>query len=361
LKIGLVGLPNSGKTTIFNLLTHQTLPTGPYFTQSTEMHLGVARVHDDRLDVLMGEFPKAAKKYAEITFVDTAGFMSGDSGKPGGSDAQFLAALRDVEAVAYVICAFHNPEVLQVHTTVDPVRDIKKLELEMIFNDLDVTDKKIQRINKELQAQKEKNTPEKEVLMRCKKCLEEEKALRTLSFTTEEEKLLGGFRFLSQKPAMVLLNTDEKDIGNPVPKDVDEYCRNNSFPVVALSGKIEEEISECPEEEQTELLAGLGITEPALTKFVHAAYSLLDLMSFLTAGDKEVRAWSIRRGTTAWEAAGKVHTDIQRGFIRAEVTAYDDFIREGSMRAAKEKHFMRLEGKDYVLKNGDIVLFRFSV
>jgi ribosome-binding ATPase YchF (GTP1/OBG family) len=231
----------------------------------------------------------------------------------------------------------------------------------MIFNDLDVTDRKVHRINKELQAQKNKNTPVKDVLMKCLKCLEEGKALRTLNFSPEEEKLLGGFRFLSQKPAMVLLNTDEKDIGKPIPKDVEEYCKSNSFPVVALSGKIEEEISECPEEDQAELLAEHGIIEPALIKFVHASYSLLNLMSFLTAGDNEVRAWTIRRGMTAWEAAGKVHTDIQRGFIRAEVTAYDDFLREGGMKAAKEKHFMRLEGKDYVIKDGDVILFRFSI
>lgn len=359
--IGLVGLPNSGKTTIFNLLTNQTLPTGPYFSQNTEMHLGVAKVHDARLDILKKEFPKAKKTYPEIVFVDTAGFMTGESGKPGASDAQFLAALRDVEAIAYVICAFHNPEILHVHDTVDPLRDIRKLEHEMIFNDLDVTERKLERINKELQAQKYKHSPVKDVLMKCKKCLEEDKALRTIQFTPEEEKLIGGFRFLSQKPAIILLNTDEKDIGKPIPKDVEKLCKGNSFPVVALSGKIEEEISECPEEDQAELLAEHGITEPALTKFVHASYGLLDMISFLTAGDTEVRAWSIRRGMTAGEAAGKIHTDIQRGFIRAEVTSYEDFLHAGSMKSAKEKNFTRLEGKDYIVKDGDIILFRFNV
>ena len=361
MKIGLVGLPNSGKTTIFNLLTHQTLPTEAYFTQSTETHIGVAKFHDERLDILHKENPKVELKYAEIIFVDTAGFMAGATGKTGHTDAQFFVALRDVEAIAYVVCAFSNPEVLQIHDTIDPVRDLRKLEVEMIFNDLDMTEKRIQKIDKELQSQREKHTPEKEVLLKCKKCLEQEKALRSLSFSQEEHKLLSGFRFLSQKPAMVLLNIDEKDIGKPVSEDLLKYCKDNSFELLALSGKIEEEISEIPESEQAEFLSELGIAEPALPKFIHSAYHLLDLISFFTIGDKEIKAWSIKHGTSAWEAAGKVHTDIQRGFIRAEVVHFDDFQREGSMKAAKEKHFMHLEGKDYIVKDGDIIFFRFNI
>ncbi len=361
MKFGLVGLPNSGKTTISNLLTHQTLPTGGFFTQSAETHLGVVNVIDERLADVHRENPKGELKYVEITFVDTAGFMTGTGGESGGPDARFLAALRDVDAISYVVCAFSNPEVLQVFDSADPVRDVKALELEMIFSDLDMTEKRLHRIEKELQSSKDKHTPEKEVLLRCKQALEEEKPLRRLEFTEDEQKLLSGFRFLSQKPVMVLLNIDEKDIGKPVSADVEQYCNENAFPLMAISGKIEEEISECSEEDQAELLSGMGIDEPAGPKFVRVAYGLLDLISFFTIGEKEVRAWSIRRGSTAWEAAGKVHTDMQRGFIRAEIVAYEDFKREGSMRAAKEKHCVRLEGKDHVIEDGDIVFFRFSV
>ena len=361
MKFGLVGLPNSGKTTIFNLLTGQTLPAGDFFTSSTEVHLGVTRVIDDRLTEVHRELPEAKLKYAEMTFVDTAGFMAGSGGKSGGTDARFFAALRDVDAIAYVICAFDNPEVLQVFDVVDPVRDVKTLELEMILSDLDMIEKRLERIEKELQSSKDKHTPEKDVLIKCKQALDEEIPLRRLEFTDDEEKLLSGFRFISQKPLMVLLNIDENDIGKPIPEDIDRYCSENSFPLMALSGKIEEEISECSEEEQAELRSGMGIKEPALPKFIHTAYDSLDLISFFTMAGKEVRAWSIRRGSTAWEAAGKVHTDMQRGFIRAEVISYADFEREGGIKHAKEKHCMRLEGKDYVVNDGDIVFFRFNV
>jgi ribosome-binding ATPase YchF (GTP1/OBG family) len=241
------------------------------------------------------------------------------------------------------------------------VRDVRILEDEMILSDLDVAEKRLAKIEKELQSSKDKHTPEKDALLRCKEALEQEKPLRLLEFSDDERKTLSGFRFLSQKPVMVILNTDENDIGKPVPEEIQKHCDGHSFPLLALSGKIEEEISECSPEEQAELLEGMGIAEPALPKFIATAYGLLDLISFFTMNDKEIRAWSIHRGATAWEAAGKVHTDMQRGFIRAEIVAFEDFKREGGMKAAKEKHLMHLEGKDHVIEDGDIIFFRFNV
>lgn len=361
MKFGLAGLPNSGKTTIFNLLTQQTLPTGSFFTTGTEVHLGAAKVVDERLAELHKEHAGAHLKYAEMIFVDTAGFMAEDGGKGGTAPAQFFSALREVDALAYVACAFNNPEVLQPFDRPDPVRDVKMLELEMLFSDLDVTEKRLARIEKELQSSRDKHTPEKSALLKCKEALEAEKPLRELEFTDDQDHLLSGFRFLSKKPAMVLLNVDEGDIGKPVPDDLRKYCETNSFSVISLSGKIEEEISECSEEEQAELLAAMGIEEPALPKFIQSAYSLLDLVSFFTMNDKEVRAWSIGGGTTAHDAAGKVHTDMQRGFIRANVLSSEDYHREGSYKACREKKLTRLEGKEYVVHDGDIIEFRFNV
>jgi len=321
----------------------------------------MTKVIDERLVEVHSEYPKAQLKHTEIAFVDTAGFMTGKGTKSGGTDPQFFAALRDVDALTYVISAFTNPEVLQVFDSPDPVRDVKTLETEMVFSDLDMTEKRLHKIEKELQAAKDKHTPEKDVLIKCKQALDEGKPLRELEFNDDEKKLLSGFRFLSQKPTMVLLNIDEKNIGNPIPEEIGKYCGEKGFSLIALSGKIEEEISECPEEEQVEFLAAMGIKEPGLPKFIHTVYGLLDLISFFTRNDKEVRAWSITSGTTAWEAAGKVHTDMQRGFIRAEVLPYEDFKREGGTRAAREKHCVHLEGKEYVVKDGDIIEYRFNV
>ncbi|MBN1918451.1 MAG: redox-regulated ATPase YchF [Verrucomicrobia bacterium] len=359
MKVGLVGLPNSGKTTVFNLLTGQQLAVEPYFTEEHTVHLGTAHVPDARVDFLHTFHPRAKRTYAEVVFVDMAGVPVGGAGH--GSKAQLFSCVRDTEALVYVVGAFDNESVLRPFDTVDPVRDIETLDLELMLADLEIIDKRIERIHKELQAFKDKYSPELDVLVRCKAAIEAERPIRRLGLSADEAKLLGGFRFLSEKPSVVLLNTGESDAGRPVPEAVAAACAGRDLPVFAMSAKIEGEITGLPDDEQRAFLDELGIAESGLPKFVHAVYSALGLRTFLTMGDTDVRAWTVSKGATALEAAGKIHTDIARGFIRAEVTAFEDIKAAGSPKTAKEAGHLRLEGKEYVVRDGDVILFRFSV
>jgi GTP-binding protein YchF len=359
MKVGLVGLPNSGKTTLFNLLTGQQLPAEPFFTEEHTVHVGAVHVPDERLDFLHTFYPRAKLKHAELAFVDVAGVPVGGAGH--GSKAQLFAAVHDTDALVYVVGAFDDERVTRPFPSVDPVRDIETIELELMVADLDMIEKRIERVHRELQAAKDKHSPELDALMRCKEAVESERPIRRLELNPDEKKLLSGFRFLSQKPAVVLLNTDEAAVGQPPPEPVAAACDARGVRAFAMSAKIEEEIAELPADEQRVFLDELGIDESGLTKFVHSIYGALELHAFFTANDHEVHAWTLESGATALDAAAKVHTDMARGFIRAEVLAFDDLKAAGSPKAAKEAGHLRIEGKQYIVHDGDVIYFRFSV
>jgi GTP-binding protein YchF len=359
MKVGLVGLPNSGKTTVFNLLTGQELPAEPFFTEEHAVHLGAVHVPDERLDFLHTFYPRAKLRHAELMFVDVAGVPVGKAGH--GSKAQLLASVHDTDALVYVVGAFDDERVIRPFDTVDPARDVETLDLELMVADLEVIEKRIDRIHKELQAAKDKHSPELDALVRCKEAVEAERPIRGLDLNPDETRLLSGFRFLSQKPAVVLLNMGDKAAGQPPPEAIVAACEARGLPVFAMSARIEEEIAELPADEQPAFLEDLGISESGLQKFVHAVYGALDMHAFFTANDHEVHAWTVPPGTTAVEAAGRVHTDMARGFIRAEVLAFDDLKAAGSPKAAKDAGHLRIEGKEYVVRDGDVIYFRFSV
>jgi len=361
MKIGLIGLPNSGKTTVFNLLTGSPQPMEPFFTESSQVHLGTAKLADPRLDFINSLDPKEEVKYAEVNFVDMAGFMVEHHDKSLRTPSEFFTHLHDVDAMLYVVRVFDNPEVMQVYEEVDPKRDISAIELELIVADMDVADRRIEKLEKELQAKKDKRSVEHDTLLKCREFLNDELPLRQLEFTREEEKELRGFRFLSQKPVLVVLNIGEERLGREISREVAAYCEERKFPLVPICSKLEEEISRLSPEDQNEFLREMGIDQPAKPKLLDASFRLLNLISFFTIGDREVKAWTIPRGTPAIEAAGKIHTDMQRGFIRAEVLAYDHLRQADDMRTAKEKGLFRLEAKEYPVKDGDIIKFRFSV
>lgn len=361
MKVGIIGLPNSGKTTIFNLLTGSSQPVGPFFTESSQVHLGTAKLVDPRLDFINSLDPKEEVKYAEIDFVDMAGFMVEHHDKSRRTPGEFFSHLHDVDALTYVVRAFDNPEVMQVYEGIDPVRDISAIEVELIVADMDVAERRIEKLEKELQARKDKRSLEHDGLLKCRDFLNKELSLRQLQLPHEEEKELRGFRFLSQKPVLVVLNIGEERIGQEVPAEVASYCGERKFPIVQVCGKLEEEISRLSPEEQSEFLIEMGIEQPAKPRLLEASFKLLKLISFFTIGDREVKAWTIPQGSPAIEAAGKIHSDMQRGFIRAEVIAYDELKKVEDMKTARDKGLFRLEGKEYVVKDGDIVKFRFSV
>jgi len=361
MKTGLIGLPNAGKTTIFNLLTASSQPTGPFFTETSQVHRGTAKVADPRLDFINLVEPKEEVKYAEVNFVDMAGFMVEHHDKSHRTPGEFFGHLHDVDAILYVVRAFDNAEVMQVYPDVDPVRDISAIELELIVADMDVADKRIEKLEKELQARKDKRSLEHDALLKCREFLGNELPLRQLQVTREEEKELRGFRFVSQKPVLIVLNIGEDKLGEAVMEEVAAYCNEKQFPLIPVCAKLEEEISRLSPDEQVEFLREMGIDRPARPKLLDASFNLLNLISFFTIGDREVKAWTIPEGTPAVEAAGKIHTDMQRGFIRAEVIAYEDLRQIRDVKAAREKGLFRLEGKEYIVKDGDIVKFRFGV
>lgn len=352
MKIGIIGFARSGKTTVFNALSGAHAAVGAF--GSRDANVAVIKVPDVRVDRLAEIHKPRKKTYAEVQFIDVAPNESGGEQKVIDSGA--LALLKNADALVHVVRVFENEDVIHPAGSVDPVRDCRTLEQELQLGDFIIIDKRVERLEKE-----HRKGLELDVLKRCRDHIETGRGLRTLDLPPQEELEVAGFGFLSRKPLMLLGNYGEASIGKADPSGLSAYAREENQTLVELCGKMELEVAELSEEERQAFREDLGLGEESRTQFLQAAYDMLGLMSFLTAGEPEVRAWTIRKNTRAADAAGVIHSDIQRGFIRAEIVNYDDFVAAGSMAKAKEQGHVRLEGKDYVMRDGDIVLFRFNV
>ncbi len=352
MKIGLVGFPSSGKTTVFNALTGLNAETGMNAARG-KTHLGVVKVPDARIEALCALFKPKKKVLAEITFCDVAAGASGGGAR--SLDRSVLDAMRDMDALCQVARSFEEPSLPEPPA---PLQELVDLEGEMVLADLELVEKRLERLRKE---RGKANPREEATLERIKTHLDANQPLRLLSLSEEEWALFVSLRFLSQKPLLLVLNVDEGAVSAPAPAEIAAYAKERGLGLVVLSAKIEQEISQMPEADQREFLASLGLSEPAAGRFVRAAFGLLDLICFLTAGEDECRAWPMRRGLTAHKAAGKIHSDIERGFIRAEVIKQDDLIALGSEGRCREAGKLKLEGKEYVVQDGDVINFRFNV
>lgn len=361
--MGIVGLPNVGKSTLFNAITKAGAECANYPFCTIEPNVGIVPVPDERLEELAKIYHPEKVTHAVIEFVDIAGLVKGASHGEGLGN-KFLSHIREVDSIVEVVRCFENSNIVHVDGSIDPIRDIETINLELILADIETVQKRLEGTEKKLKADK-KYQIEIDLLKKIKACLEEGKAARTLSLNEEEQKIIKDSYLLTMKPVLYIANVSEEQLENAYEDDnvkkVCEYAKLENAEVIPLCVKIEEELASLDEEEQKEMLGALGLKESGLDKVVKASYNLLGLMSFLTAGEPEVRAWTIRRGTKAPQAAGKIHSDIERGFIRAEIVSYSDLIENGSLNTVKEKGLMRSEGKDYVMQDGDVVLFRFNV
>ena len=365
MKLGIVGLPNVGKSTLFNSLTKAGAESANYPFCTIDPNVGVVTVPDERLN-LLGDFYKSKKVTpAVIEFVDIAGLVKGAS-KGEGLGNQFLANIREVDAIVHVVRCFEDSNVVHVDGSIDPLRDIETINLELVFSDLEILERRIAKVTKTARMDKEA-AKELAFLEKVKAHLEEGQLAITLETENEDEDAwLATYNLLTAKPVIYAANVAEDDIAddganNQYVQAVREYAAKQNSEVFVICAQIEEEISELDEDERKMFLEDLGLTESGLEKLVRASYHLLGLMSFLTAGEDETRAWTIKIGTKAPQAAGKIHTDFERGFIKAEVLNYQDLLDCGSYAGAREKGLVRMEGKEYVVQDGDVILFRFNV
>ena len=361
MKMGIVGLPNVGKSTLFNAITNAGAECANYPFCTIEPNIGVVPVPDKRLDVLAEMYKTQKITHAIVEFVDIAGLVKGAS-KGEGLGNKFLSHIREVDSILEVVRCFEDPNIVHVDGSIDPIRDIETINLELVFADLETVNKRLERAKKLLKGDKTYKA-EIDLLEKVKETLEQGKPARILELSEEEKEIIKDSFLLTMKPILYVTNVSENEISedNKYVEQVKEYAKNENAKVIKLCVKIEEELSGLEDDDKKEMLEALGMNESGLDKVIKESYDLLGLMSFLTAGKPEVRAWTIKKGTKAPEAAGKIHSDIQRGFIRAEVVSYDDLIKLGSLNEAKEKGLVRSEGKEYIMQDGDIVLFRFNV
>ena len=363
MKLGIVGLPNVGKSTLFNALTRAGAESANYPFCTIDSNIGIAFVPDARLKVLADFYDSDKITPATVEFVDIAGLVKGAS-KGEGLGNQFLANIREVDAIVHVVRCFENDNIIHVDGSVDPVRDIETINLELIFSDLEIIERRIAKTVRGARNDKAL-AAELEVLNKVKAHLETGELAKTLDADADERAIMKDFNLLTDKPVIFAANVNEDEIAddgasNPFVGKVREYAAACGSEVFVVSAETEAELAELDDDEKAMFLEELGVSEPCLDKLIRASYSILGLMSFLTAGKKEVRAWTVSKGTKAPQAAGKIHTDFEKGFIKAEVVNYHDLLEQGSYAAARDKGLVRIEGKEYVVQEDDIILFRFN-
>jgi GTP-binding protein YchF len=363
MKLGITGLPNVGKSALFNALTNSAVPSENYPFCTIDPNVGVVAVPDKRLDYLASLYDPEKYTPAVIEFVDIAGLVKGAS-KGEGLGNKFLGHIREVDAILHVIRCFNDPDVAHVDGSVDPMRDLETINFELYFADMEVLERRIDRTKKMMKGDKTL-AAELALYERIYNALVDGTAARALSFTTEEEKLVATLGLLSYKPVLYVANIGEENIGSEDDDEnvnkLREYAAKENSGVITICAGLESEIALLDEEERKAFLEDMGIEERGLDRLIRTSYDVLGLVSYLTGGPKEVRAWTIKRGTKAPQAAGKIHSDFERGFIRAEVIAFDDLVECGNMTVAKEKGLVRSEGKEYTMQDGDVVLFRINV